>query len=151
MNPLRLAVLVFAVLSPSLALAQVSVSEPWVRGTVPGQHATGAFMKLLAADDSALVAVASPVAKTVEVHEMAMEGNVMKMRAVDRIALPKGKTVELKPGGYHVMLMGLERTVKAGEEVPLTLTFEDRAGKRSSVEVKAKTRPLTGSGSQTKH
>jgi periplasmic copper chaperone A len=130
-------------LVPSVAAAQVTVTDPWVRGTVAGQRATGAFMKLTATGNQKLVAAASPVAKIVEIHEMAMDGGVMRMRAIPKLDLPAGKPTELKPGGYHVMLMALDRTLADGEIVPITLTFEDAAGKRQSVEVKAPVRPLT--------
>jgi hypothetical protein len=128
------------------ASAQVTVTDPWVRGTVTGQKATGAFMQLKSPADTALVAAASPVAKIVEIHEMKMEGGMMKMSAVDRLALPAGKAVDLKPGGYHVMLMDLVGPLKDGDTVPLQLTFEDKAGKKQSVEVKALVRPLAASG-----
>ena len=128
------------------ASAQVAVTDPWVRGTVTGQKATGAFMQLKSPADTALVAAASPVAKIVEVHEMKMEGGMMKMNAVDRLALPAGKAVDLKPGGYHVMLMDLVKPLKDGDTVPLQLTFEDKAGKKQTVEVKAVVRPLAASG-----
>ena len=129
------------------ASAQVTVTDPWVRGTVTGQKATGAFMQLKSPADTALVAAASPVAKIVEIHEMKMEGSMMRMNAVDRLALPAGKSVDLKPGGYHVMLMDLVKPLKDGDTVPLQLTFEDRAGKKQTVEVKAVVRPLAASGS----
>jgi len=94
------------------ASGQVTVTDPWVRGTVTGQKATGAFMQLKSPTDAALVAAASPVAKIVEVHEMKMEGGMMKMNAVDKLALPAGKAVDLKPGGYHVMLMDLVKPLQ---------------------------------------
>jgi len=137
------AVALFLAVAPSVAFAQVTVTDPWVRGTVAGQRATGAFMKLTPAADQKLVAAASPVAKIVEIHEMAMDGGVMKMRAIPKLALPAGKATELKPGGYHVMLMALDRTLAEGETVPITLTFEDAAGKRQTVEIKAPVKPLT--------
>lgn len=139
--------LLFAVLlgASGAALAQVTVTDLWVRGTVAGQRATGAFMTLTAAGDAALVGAASPVAKVVEIHEMAMEGNVMKMRAIPRLPLPAGKAVVLKPGGYHVMLMALQQPLKEGETVNITLTFEGRDGRRTSTEVAAKVRPLAES------
>ena len=135
-----------AVTAAPLAAAQVAVTDPWVRGTVTGQKATGAFMQLKSAADAALVAAASPVAKIVEIHEMKMEGGMMKMNAVDKLALPAGKAVDLKPGGYHVMLMDLVKPLKEGDIVPLQLTFEDKAGKKQTVEVKAVVQPLTTSG-----
>jgi copper(I)-binding protein len=125
------------------ALAQVTVSDAWVRGTVPGQKATGAFMSLKSASDAALVSASSPVAGIVEIHEMAMEGGVMKMRAVPKLPLPAGKPVELKPGGYHVMLMDLKQQLKEGDTVPVTLAFTDKDGKRVSQEVKAPVKALT--------
>ncbi len=129
--------------TPIVALAQVAVSDAWVRGTVEGQRATGAFMKLTAPVATSLVAAASPVAKIVEIHEMKMEGGVMKMNAVDRVVLPAGQSVELKPGSYHVMLMALSAPLKEGDSVPITLTFQDAAGKKQTLEVKAAVRPLT--------
>ena len=127
-----------------LAVAQVTVSDPWVRGVVPGQMATGAFMRLTAAADATLVDAASPAARIVEIHEMKMEGGVMKMSAIDRLPLPAGKAVELKPGGYHVMLMDLVAPLKEGETVPITLTVADKAGKTQKVEVRAAVRALAG-------
>ena len=131
-------------LSASVAWAQstITVQEPWVRATVGQQMATGAFMRITAPADSRVLQVQSPVAGVVEIHEMKMEGDVMRMRAVPALALPAGQAVELKPGGYHVMLMDLKAPVKAGDVVPLTLTVEGRDGKRSVVEVKAEARAL---------
>ncbi len=100
------------------AAAQIAVADPWVRGTVAGQKATGAFMQLKSSTDTALVGAASPVAKIVEIHEMKMEGGMMKMSAIDKLPLPAGKTVDLKPGGYHVMLMDLTQELKDGQTVP---------------------------------
>jgi copper(I)-binding protein len=124
-------------------LAQVAVSEPWIRGTVAQQKATGAFMLLKAERDSRLVAAKSPVAGVVEIHEMAMEKDVMKMRALPNgLELPAGKTVELKPGGYHVMLMDLKQQMKEGETIPMTLVIEGKDKKQTLVDVKAPVRPL---------
>jgi hypothetical protein len=124
------------------AAAQVTVTDPWVRGTVPGQMATGAFMQLKSSADARLVEARSPVAGVVEIHEMKLENNVMRMRAVDALPLPAGRTVELKPGGYHVMLMDLKRQVKEGEVVPVTLVV-DTGGRRESIEVAAPVRAPT--------
>ena len=120
--------------------AEVTVTEAWVRGTVAAQKATGAFMKLRSSENARLVAAASPAANIVEVHEMAMKDNVMTMRAVDAIELPAGRTVELKPGGYHVMLIDLVGPLAAGDKVPVTLTVVGKDGRKSSVEVKAEVR-----------
>jgi len=122
----------------SLAVqAQVKVDDPWVRATVAPQKATGAFMQLTSARPAKVVAASSPVAAMVEIHEMKMDGGVMKMRAVDALPLPAGQAVALKPGSYHVMLMGLKAPIKAGETVPLTLTVEGEDKRRTTVEVRA--------------
>jgi copper(I)-binding protein len=126
------------------AAADVTVTDAWVRGTVPAQKATGAFMKVKSTDDAKIVAASSPAARMVEVHEMTMKDNVMQMRPIDALALPAGKTVELKPGGYHVMLMDLVKPLAKGEMVPITLTVEGKDGKRTTAEVKAEVRALGG-------
>jgi copper(I)-binding protein len=138
----RSAIVLSAALLSSAAMAQVTVKDAWVRATVAQQKATGAFMQLQSAQDAKLVAAQSPVAGVVEVHEMAMDGGVMKMRAVPAVALPAGKAVELKPGGYHVMLMDLKGQVKDGDTVPVTLVVEGKDGKRQNVEVKATARTM---------
>ena len=133
------------------SLAQVAVSDAWVRGTVPGQKATGAFMRLKSPTDAALVSASSPVAGIVEIHEMALEGGVMKMRAVPKLPLPAGKSVDLKPGGYHVMLMDLKQPLKEGDTVPVTLAFTDKDGKQVTQEVKAQVKALTAPAGMPKH
>ena len=127
------------------ASAQVTITDPWVRGTVPQQKASGLFMQIDAAQDVRLLGGSSPVAGVVEVHEMAMEGDVMKMRALKNgLEIAKGRTMALKPGGYHVMLMELKQQLKGGDTVPVTLTFEDIASKKQfTQEVKA---PVTALG-----
>jgi periplasmic copper chaperone A len=134
--------LVAFLLAGSPALAQVSVSNAWARATVAGQQASGAFMLLTADRDARLVEVSTPVAGIVEIHEMSMSGNVMKMRAVDAVELPAGKSVELKPGGYHVMLMDLKQPLKAGATIPLTLLIEGKDGKRQQLAVAAAVRAI---------
>ena len=136
----------FAALALSLACgaahAQVTVKDPWVRATVPAQKSTGAFMQLTAPQDMRLIEARSPAAGVVEIHEMRMENNVMKMSAVEGIALPAGKTVNLASGSYHVMMMDLKAQVKEGDTVPLTLVVEDKDKKRQNIEVKAVARAL---------
>ena len=131
------AFLVAAALFAAAAHAQVTVDKPWVRTTVAQQTATGAFMTITSAQGGKLVSASSPIAASVEVHEMKMEGDVMKMRPVGALPLPAGKPVELKAGAYHMMLTGLKKPVKFGDVVPITLVIEDAAGKRQSVEVQA--------------
>ena len=127
------------------AHAQTTVKDPWVRGTVAGQKATGMFGQVTSTTGGKLVAASSPMAGVVEIHEMAMDGNVMKMRAVSGLELPAGKAVDLKPGGYHVMLMDLKQELKPGDAVPVTLVIEGPGGKRESVEIKAPVKALAAS------
>jgi copper(I)-binding protein len=135
----------------SLAHAQVNVKDAWVRATVAQQKATGAFMMLESKQEAKLVAAQSPVAGVVEVHEMAMDGGVMKMRPIPFLALPAGKAVELKPGGYHVMLMDLKAQVKDGDMVPVTLVVEGKDGKRQNIEVKAPARVMAQPAMKHEH
>jgi len=124
------------------AQAEVTAKDAWVRATVTQQKATGMFVQLTSTTDARLVAAGSPAAGVVEIHEMAMDGNVMKMRAVPGLDLPAGKTVELKPGGYHVMLMDLKQPIKDGDLVEVTLTIEGKDKKRETLNLKAPARPL---------
>ena len=129
--------LLLALGAGALHAQAVSVDGAWVRGTVPRQQATGAFMRLTAAKSVRLVGVSSPVAGVVEIHEMALDNNVMRMRAVPDLELAAGRTLELKPGGYHVMLMALKGQIKGGDAVPLTLVFEDQARRRFTQDIVA--------------
>ncbi len=143
-NPLiTTAILATGTLLSQPALAQTTVKDAWVRGTVAQQKATGAFMQINSAAGAKLVSVSSPVAGVAEIHEMKMEGSTMQMRALSAgLNLPAGKTVELKPGGYHVMLMDLKAPIKAGDSIDLTLVIEGRDGKRESLKVKAPVKAL---------
>ena len=132
---LKTLIATLALFSGSLYAQSVEVKDAWVRTTVPGQQASGAFMKLTAKDGAKLVGASSPLAGVVEVHEMKLEGDVMRMRAVPALELPAGKTVELRPGGYHVMLMDLKSALKKGSTVPLTLEFQDAKGVKSRLEL----------------
>lgn len=141
-----LLVAVVTSLATSAAVAQVKVDNAWVRATVPHQQATGAFMSLSSAKDARLVGVSSSALPNAEIHEMRMENDVMKMRQITGLDLPAGQTVELKPGGYHIMFMGLPGQVKEGVVIPLTLEIENSDGSKESVEVQAPVRALTSSG-----
>lgn len=127
-----------------VAQAQVTVHDAWVRGTVPMQKSSGAFMQLSADKETRLVDAKSPVANVVELHEMVMDNDVMKMRQIPGLDIVPGRVLELKPGGYHVMLINLKVQLKGGDVVPITLTFEDPKTKaRFTQEVKA---PVTALG-----
>ncbi len=114
----------------------VKVEGAWARATVQGQKGTGAFMSLTSKDATQLVGVSSPVAGVAEVHEMKMDGDIMKMRALPALDLPAGKKVDLKPGGYHVMLMDLKAPLAKDSTVPVTLLFKDAKGVESKLELK---------------
>ncbi len=130
-------------LSTMATAADLKIDGAWVRGTVAAQTATGAFMTLTSRQDATLVGATTPFADKAEVHEMKMQGEVMKMNAVPRLALPAGRPVELKPGGYHIMLFGLKQPLKAGNKLPLELQIEE-GGKRSNVKIEAEIRALDG-------
>ena len=147
-----LTVSLLMILSTSSALAQTKAADPWVRGTVAQQKASGLFVQLTSAQGGRLVSASSPLASSVEIHEMAMDGNVMTMRALpDGLVLPPGKAVALKPGGVHIMLMGLKQALKAGDSVPVTLVIEGADKKRETLEIKAPVRALGAAANEHKH
>lgn len=129
--------------------ANISITDAWARVTMRGQAVGGAYMQIQSDADARLIGVSSPASARVEVHEMKMDGNVMRMRELKVIDLPKGKTVSLEPGGYHIMLLKLNKPIAAGDIVPLTLVVES-GGKQQTVEVKAEARAM-GSGMQHHH
>jgi periplasmic copper chaperone A len=135
--------LLFAAALAGAAQAQVEVKDPWVRGMVQAQKATGAFMRITSAKAAKLVGASSPAAGVVEIHRSTTEGGVMRMRPVEAIELPAGQAVELRPGGYHVMLMQVPRPFREGEAVPITLVVETADGRRESVTIEAPVKALT--------
>ena len=136
----KLSCLATLVLAAFAAHAQVTVDKPWVRATVSGQTTTAAYLTITSAQGGKLLDASSAVAASVEVHEMKMEGDLMKMRSVSLLPLPAGKPVEFKPNGYHLMMTGLKAPLNAGDVVPLKLVVEDAKGKRETVDVKATAR-----------
>ena len=148
MNRLILSIIATVVALPLYA-ANFKVEDAWVRATAPGQPVGGAFMKLTSDTNAQLVGASSPVAGMVQVHMMKMQDGVMIMREMKSLPLPKGKTVELAPGGYHIMLMELKQPLKAGEHVPITLKV--KAGKKiQNVEVNAEVHDMMG-GEESQH
>lgn len=139
-----------ALVAPSVWATNVSVTDVWARATVPGQPVSGAYMKIQADADARLISASSPLIPQVEVHEMKMDGDVMRMREVQAVDLPKGKTVSLQPGGFHIMLMNLKKPIAAGEIIPLTLVIES-GGKRQNVDVKAEARAAGSSAMPHAH
>ena len=146
MNGLRMILIALCASAAAVsapAWAQVEVKSAWVRGTVAAQKTTGAYMEISSARGASLVGAESTAAGAVEVHEMSMDKNVMRMRAVPRLDLPAGKTVELKPGGFHMMLIDLKKPLQKGDSVPLRLKIENKDKTVSTVEVKAEVRDVT--------
>jgi copper(I)-binding protein len=134
----------WALLAAGAQAQPVEVKDAWIRGTVDGQKATGAFMSLTSRSPARLIAAASPAAGVAEIHSTRMEGGVMRMVAVDGIELPANRTLKLAPGGYHLMLTDLKRPFKAGDRVPLKLTFELAGKKRATIELDVEVRHVTG-------
>lgn len=122
--------------------AQTQVDDAWVRATVAGQQATGAFMTITSSSDSKLLSAKSPVANVVQLHLSTMKNDVMSMLPVEFIDLPARKPVTLDPLKYHVMLIDLVQQVKEGDKVPLTLTIENASGEKESIKVEATARAL---------
>ena len=119
-----------ALMAVSLAAqAQVEVESAWARPTVAGQIGTGAFMRLKSRDGARVIGASSAVAGLIEIHEMKFEGNVMQMRPTASLDLPPGRTVELKRGGHHMMLMDLARPLVVGEKIQVQLRLETRGKK----------------------
>jgi copper(I)-binding protein len=130
--------------------ANLSVTDVWARATMPGQQVSAAYMQIRSDADARLLSASSPVVPRVEIHEMKMDGDVMRMREVTAIDLPKDKTVALQPGGLHIMLMNLPKPIAAGDSIPLTLVVE-AGGKQQTVEVKAEARAPGGSMQHQHH
>ena len=128
------------------ALAQVSVTAPWIRATVPQQESTGVFMHLESADDARLVGVSTPAASRSEFHQMDMRGHTMKMQQVDSIDLAAGKGVNLASGGYHIMLIRTMFLFRHLWIVPLTIVVEHMDKKRERITLKVPVKPLTFTG-----
>ena len=111
----------------ALAGDAVNVTDAYARAVPPGQPNSAVFMQLHndGGEDRALVAAASAASDVVELHTHRMQDGMMQMRKIERIDLPAGETVTLKPGGLHVMLIGLKQPLQPGEDVAVTLTLDD--------------------------
>lgn len=127
----------FTTLFTPLAQAELKISDAWVKPTVPGQPVAAAYMKLSADNNVELVEAFSPVAEKTEIHSMSMNGNIMRMKRLDRLPLKAGQVVELKPGGLHIMLITLAHQIKEGEVVPIRLVTQDAHGKKTTITIKA--------------
>ena len=140
----RCAMLGLALLAQTAMAADVKVENVWMRATAPGQQVAGAYMDITSPENARLVGAQSPAAGSMEIHLMRMNHGVMEMREIKALPLPKGKTVKLAPGGFHLMLFDLKQPFKTGETVPIRLTIETANKKRETVEVTAQVRDLGG-------
>ena len=129
------AALLFATLA---AFAQdapkLRIAHAWARASVQGQATSRAYMTLTAGEPLVLVGASTPAAGMAEVHQMKMEGDVMRMGPVDALPLPVGQPVELQPNGYHIMLMQLRTPLKPGTSIPMTLTLKNASGAQVQVQ-----------------
>lgn len=123
------------------------MSNAWVRPALAEQDATGGYLTIQSSEKLALVGVSTPVAEVAEVHEMRMDGDVMRMRMLERLDIEPGKALELKPGSNHLMLMALKGAVEAGQQVDLNLLFEKPDGTKIDMPVKATVRGPAGAAS----
>lgn len=146
MNLWKSGALALALALSGLAQAQTTATEAWARGTVAAQKATGVFVQLRSPDGARLVGGSTPAAGRVEIHEMRMDGGVMKMREMPALDLPAGQTVALKPGGYHLMLMELKQPLKAGDSLALSLRIERPGKPVETLQLQVPVRALGGHG-----
>ena len=140
MNAIARSVAAFLIAAAACAVqaqtpSPLVAAQAWARASVQGQSGTGAFMTLTASEPLTVTRVTSPVAGVAEVHEMKLEGDVMRMRAMPSLPLPAGRAVELKPGGHHLMLMELKMPLQPGTQVPVTLHYTDAKGKPGQLEL----------------
>ena len=131
--------------------SEVTVSEAWARATAPGQRHGAVYLRISSQQEARVIAVASPVADSVEMHSMTHENGVMKMRELEALPLPAGQEVELGSGGSHIMLIGLKQPLKVGASVPLTLTIQFSDKLNETVRVKAYVKPLTANPHEHHH
>lgn len=132
-------------LAQSVTAGKLVIDQTWSRQTAPTQKVGGGFLSITNKGKMAdrLVSATSPVATELQLHTMSMDGGVMRMRQMkDGIAIPAGKTVELKPGGLHVMFIGLKRPLAVGDSFPVTLRF----ARQGQVQVRFKVQPVGATG-----
>jgi copper(I)-binding protein len=138
--------MLFAMLLPALwlplayAADDVAVKNAWARATAPGQRTASVYLDITSRFEATIVSVSSPDAKSAEIHESRTEGGIMKMRRLDRLALPAKTSVSLAPGGLHVMLIDIARPLQPNNKVYVEFTIETAGGKRSTVAVQAEVR-----------
>jgi|GEM_PF-305087 len=136
-----------AVKASASAVPDLTVSQAWARATVPGQDVAAVYLTVTSTQGAALVGLRSDAAGTVQMHDMTMDGNVMKMRQRERLPLPAGQAVQLQPGGTHLMMQQLKKPLRPGDQVTLSLTLVDQTGLETVVRVDVPVRATSPSGS----
>ena len=130
----------------SFKIGSIVIGHPYARATAPGQPTGGGYLSLENhGGDDRLLSASAGVSSGVELHSMSMDGDVMRMRQVDGVALPAGKVVDLKPGGLHIMFVGLKAPLKAGDKFPMKLKFEKAGEVEVTVSVDAPGAPTAAS------
>lgn len=137
---MRFAVVAALWLPAAYAADDVAVKNAWARATAPGQRTASVYLDISSRSEAAIVSVSSPDAKSAEIHESRTEGGIMKMRRLDRLALPAKKSVSLAPGGLHVMLIDIAHPLQPKNKVHVEFTVETQGGKRSTIAVQAEVR-----------
>ena len=130
-------------LSAGVYAGDIRIEGAWLRATAPGQEAASPGFSITSKQPAMLLGVSSTASSAVEMHSMTHEKGMMKMREVNSIEIPAGKRVNLGESGYHLMLVGLRAPLKAGENIPLTLTIKEANSRTVKVEIKAEVKPLT--------
>ncbi len=143
-NFFRLSVLLFGLLlSAIIFAADVEVTGAWARATLLGQDVGMVELSVASKQAGTLIGVSSTACKTVELHSMTHENNMMKMREVNSIALPAGQRVSFRDSGYHLMLVGLKSALKEGGSVPLTLRIKGANQRVAKIKVLAEIKAIT--------
>lgn len=137
----RVLIAVFLACCSLAAQATVEITDAWARATPPGQEVGAAYMNLKSDRAASLVGISCSAAESVETHEMSMKNGVMKMRMLEVMPLPAGKTVKLEPAGFHLMLIGLKKPLVAGETIEIELAVKDAKGKVSKQKVSVPVKP----------
>ncbi|BBP02224.1 copper chaperone PCu(A)C [Sulfuriferula nivalis] len=140
----KLSILFSIIFSQAAMAADIKVENAWMRATAPGQEVAGAFMDITSTDNAKLVGATSTAAGKLELHSMSMDNGVMEMRQMKSIDLPKGKTIQLSPGGLHVMLFDLKQPMKQGETIPMTLDVLTADKHHESIKIDVSVRDLGG-------
>lgn len=140
----RLSVLLPGLLLSAFVCAEnIQVEGAWAKATLPGQDAGMVSLTVTSKQAATLIGISSTACKSVEMHSMAHDNGMMKMREVKAIKLPAGKRVDFEEAGFHLMLIGLKSALKEGEALPLTLRIKDKNQRVVNIKISAAVKPIT--------